>query len=89
LMSEMDACFQQFFYTDSTHNFPLVKTPNLSGHPAEHGIMFDVVMAVCLHSKAKYSGRYPLPHEVHAGKRSGIVSKKSIVTIFILTRLNL
>ncbi len=30
-MSEMDACFQQFFYADSAHNFPLVKTPDRAG----------------------------------------------------------
>jgi hypothetical protein len=32
LMSKMDACFQQFFYTDVilAHNFPLVKTPEIS-----------------------------------------------------------
>jgi hypothetical protein len=44
LMSKMDARFQQFFDTDSTHEFPLVKTPFL-GHPAEHGIRFDVIVA--------------------------------------------
>jgi hypothetical protein len=38
LMSKVDACFQQFFNADSTHNFPLVKTPISPEHPAEHGI---------------------------------------------------
>jgi hypothetical protein len=53
LMSKMDAGFQQFFNTDGTHdfNFPLVKTPNQSRHPAEYGIVFDVIVAVCPHSK--------------------------------------
>jgi hypothetical protein len=34
LMSEMDACFQQLFYTDADHNFPLVKSPPTLGEPS-------------------------------------------------------
>ena len=46
LVSEMDARFQQFFYADAYHNFPLVETPHaLPKHPAEHGIEFDVIVA--------------------------------------------
>jgi hypothetical protein len=67
-MSEMDACFQQFFYADSAdiaHNFPLVKTPIfLSKHPAEHGIMFDVVMAALHSHEHKIEGRSPSPPEI-------------------------
>ena len=47
LMSEMDAAFQQFFYADADHFFPLVKTLasalRTPQHPAEHGIVLDVV----------------------------------------------
>jgi hypothetical protein len=58
-MSEMDTGFQQLFYTDSNHNFPLVKTPNQSGHPAEHGIGFDVVMARSPPHGGEFKGRFP------------------------------
>jgi hypothetical protein len=37
-MSEMDACIQQFFNTDSAHNFPLVKTPIFQGIPRNTGL---------------------------------------------------
>jgi len=57
LMSKMDAGFQQFSNTDRSHNFPLVKTPKYSGHPAEHGIGFDVIMAGLPPLRGSTSGR--------------------------------
>jgi hypothetical protein len=42
-MSKMDACFQQFFYADSAHSFPLVKTPDFAGasrRTRDYGLMF-------------------------------------------------
>jgi hypothetical protein len=67
----MDACFQQFFYTDrSTHNFPLVKTPDLfhPRDPAEHGIMFDVIVAGSLPHGSEHISR-PLTLSQHGFPR--------------------
>ncbi len=48
LMSKMNPGIQQFLYSNTNHNFPLVKDPrreNRLNHPAEHGIDFSVVLA--------------------------------------------
>jgi hypothetical protein len=46
LVSKMNASIQQFFNTDANHNFPLLKIRLLANHPAEHGIILGVIMAV-------------------------------------------
>jgi hypothetical protein len=40
--------------------FPLVKTLN-SGHPAEHGIDFDVVPATHAHTDTELKAVFPFP----------------------------
>jgi hypothetical protein len=63
LVSEMNASFQQFFYTDSnniTHNFPLVKTPEISGASRgtrDYGLM--LLWPLHLHQKVKFKAVYP------------------------------
>ena len=46
--------------------------------------MFGVVMAACFHTKANLKAVAPPRHEFHAGKRIGRITKKRVVTIFIL-----
>ena len=52
LVSEMNTRFQQFFYANTDHKFPLVKNSRdnqrRANHPAEHGIDFDVVLAAVI-----------------------------------------
>jgi len=74
LVSEMDAGIQQFFNTNTNHNFPLVRSPWLlsfstsgaafasaeTDHPAEHGIDFSVVVAANSNRSRTFKGRSPL-----------------------------
>jgi hypothetical protein len=79
----MDTGFQQFFNTDGRHNFPLVKTPKTSGHPAEHGIGFDVIMAGLPPHRGKFEAVSLPRHGVRAGKRIASIAQRRQVTIFI------
>jgi hypothetical protein len=53
----MDTGIQQFFYADSSHNFPLVKTRNFPGIPRNTGLWFDVVMAAPHSHEREIEGR--------------------------------
>jgi hypothetical protein len=53
LVPKMDTRLQQFFKANTQHNiFLWLKVRASANHPAEHGIVFDVVVARRLHSKA-------------------------------------
>src|SRR5205085_2828011 len=62
-----------------------------ANHPAEHGIIFDVIMAPCAHTNAGFCGRYanwaarrntgPPP------KRKSKIAKKPTPAMFIFGRM--
>jgi hypothetical protein len=72
LVPEIDTGFQQFLYANTKHSFPLVGARGLlpANHPAEHGIVFDVIVATDLHSKAKFRPFNPCRTNRHC-KRAG------------------
>jgi len=51
----MDACFQQFFYADGAHNFPLVITPDFAGASRgtrDYGLM--LLWPACVHTNTSW-----------------------------------
>jgi hypothetical protein len=67
-MSKMDACIQQFFYTDRAHNFPLVKTRIFPGIPRNTGLSLMLLWprlrcasARKPHSHERDQGRFLFP----------------------------
>jgi hypothetical protein len=58
-MSKMYAGIQQFFYSNSAHNFPLVETPVFRSIPRKTGLLFDVIMAASRPPGRKIRGRFP------------------------------
>jgi hypothetical protein len=54
----MYAGIQQFFYSNSAHNFPLVETPVFRSIPRKTGLLFDVIMAASRPPGRKFEGRF-------------------------------
>jgi hypothetical protein len=85
LMSEMNACVQQFLNANADHDFPFVRSslrPEAANHPAEHGINLSVVMAARLHTKAVFKAVSLLPNPAKGGKNSRIQPQGQLFLFF-------
>jgi hypothetical protein len=73
LMSEMDARIQQFFYTDTQHNFPLVKSPPDIGRtiPRNTGLILVLLWPPKPTQASAIQGRLSLPHPANSPGEKG------------------